>query len=178
MKVRFTILLKGVTMKSTSFLSATSFAALALFIGNANAGVTVTFTEPEKFADMPFNSRDKETVMADLHKHFDTLGATLPAGQDLKVEILDIDLAGRIEPFARATQDLRILRGSADWPIITLRYRLESQGQVLKSGEERIADMSYLQGYNHYNSGESLRYEKQMIDRWFKKTLLAPKAGG
>ncbi len=165
-------------MKSTSALSVTLIAALTLLAGNANAGVTVTFTQPEKYSDMPFNSRDKENVMADLQRHFDTLGATLPAGQDLKVEILDIDLAGRIEPSRRLTQDLRILRGSADWPIISLRYSLEAQGKVLKSGEDRIADMAYLQGYNHYNSGESLRYEKEMLDRWFKKTLAAPKAGG
>ncbi|MBL0123893.1 MAG: DUF3016 domain-containing protein [Betaproteobacteria bacterium] len=173
-------------MKSTSILSLLpslpllplSLAVALALLGTANASVTVTFIQPDKYADMPFNSRDKENVMADLQKHFDTLGATLPAGQDLKVDVLDIDLAGRIEPSTRLTQDLRILRGSADWPIITLRYSLESQGKVLKSGEERIADMSYLQGYNRYSSGESLRYEKQMIDRWFKKTLVAPKQGG
>lgn len=165
-------------MKFTSVSSVALIAALTLLSGNTNAGVTVTFTQPEKYADMPFNSRDRENVMADLHRHFDTLGATLPAGQDLKVEILDIDLAGRIEPSRHFSQDLRILRGSADWPIITLRYSLETQGTVLKSGEDRIADMAYLQGYNHYNAGESLRYEKEMLDRWFKKTLAAPKAGG
>ena len=164
-------------MKFSSALSATLTVALALLVSHANAGVTVTFTQPEKYADMPLDSRDQENVMADLRRHFDKLGASLPAGQDLKVEILDIDLAGRIEPTARAPYDLRILRGGADWPSITLRYRLESQGKVLKSGEERIADMVYLQGYNHYNSGESLRFEKQMIDHWFKKTLAAPKAG-
>ena len=150
--------------------------ACALLASSANAAVTVTFTHPEKYTDMPFGFYDKERVMKDLHRHFDKLGATLPAGQDLKVEILDIDLAGRIEP-TRAFQDIRILRGSADWPAITLRYSLESQGKVLKGGEERIADMSYLLGYNRYHAGENLRYEKQMLDRWFKKTLTAAKAG-
>ena len=152
--------------------------ACALLAGSANAAVTVTFTHPENFTDMPFASHDKEQVMKDMHRHFDKLGATLPVGQDLKVEILDIDLAGRIEPNARASRDLRILRGSADWPAITLRYSLESQGKVLKSGQERIADMTYMHGYNHYNSGENLRYEKQMLDRWFKKALVPAKAGG
>ncbi|MEO8101135.1 MAG: DUF3016 domain-containing protein [Betaproteobacteria bacterium] len=150
---------------------ATLAAAFTLVGGVANAAVAVTFTQPEKYADMPFGSYDKERVLEDLHKHFDKLGATLPAGQDLKIEVLDIDLAGRIEPSARASRDLRVMRGSADWPAITLRYSLESQGKVLKNGEERIADMAYLSGYNHYNSGENLRYEKQMLDRWFRKTL-------
>jgi hypothetical protein len=164
-------------MKSTFVVFAALTAALALSAGSAAAGVTVTFTEPEKYTDMPFDAHDKQNVMADLRRHFDMLGATLPAGEDLKIEILDIDLAGRIEPIARASRDLRIMRGSADWPAITLRYRLESQGKVLKSGQERIADMTYLQGVNHYNAGEHLRYEKQMLDRWFKKTLVASKAG-
>jgi len=165
-------------MKTTSFIYATLAAAGAMMTADAMASVTVTFTEPEKYADMPFSYFDKQRIMDDLQRHFDKLGASLPAGQDLKIEILDIDLAGRIDQTARAPLDLRILRGGADWPTITLRYKLESQGKVLKFGEERIADMAYLEGTNHYNTGESLRYEKQMLDRWFKKTLLPAKTGG
>ena len=148
-----------------------AFFAAVLFAGAANGSVTVKFTDPDKYGDMPFATSDKQDVMADLQKHFEKLAATLPAGQDLKIEVLDIDLAGRVEPGTRATRDLRILRGSADWPIIRIRYSLEAQGKILKSGEERVADQNYMMGFNHYNSGESLRYEKQMLDRWFKKTL-------
>lgn len=155
----------------TSFYLALASAVLA---SAANATVSVAFTDPENFADMPFAKSDKQEVMTALQKHFDKLGETLPAGHDLKIEVLDIDLAGRIEPSLRATQDLRILRGSADWPVITLRYSVESQGKVLKSGQERIADMTYLVGYNRYYTGENLRHEKQMLDRWFKKVLVAP----
>ena len=112
----------------------------ALLAGSAGATVTITFAQPDKYTDMPFASRDKQDIMDELQKHFDKLGATLPAGQDLKVEILDIDLAGRIESSKGATRDIRILRGGADWPIIAVRYSLALQGKVLKSGEERIAD--------------------------------------
>lgn len=168
-------------MKLNTYVSISLFsmvtALMALSAGNSAASVTVNFSGSDKYADMPFNSQDRESVMADLRRHFEKLGATLPAGQDLKLDVLDIDLAGRIEPATRSMQDIRILRGRADWPVITLRYSLESQGKVLKSGEERIADMSYMQSFNQYNSGESLRYEKQMLDRWFKKTLVATKAG-
>jgi hypothetical protein len=48
---------------------------------------------------------------------------------------------------------------------------------VRKAGEERITDMMYLQGHNRYDSGASLRYEKQMLDRWFRKSLIAEKSG-
>ena len=160
-------------MKSTITLFMAACGLCANVAGVANAGVAVTFSQPENYTDMPFASYDKDQVMKELQQHFDKLGATLPAGQNLKVDVLDIDLAGRIEPRARASRDLRILRGNTDWPAITLRYALESQGKVLKSGEDRLTDMAYLMGFNHYNSGESLRYEKRMLDRWFKKTLVA-----
>lgn len=167
-------------MKTAHILSAAIAAMLVLstLTLSARAGVTVTFTEPDKYTDMPFGQYEKQRVMEAMQKHFVKLGANLPAGQDLKVEILDIDLAGRIEPFARSTGDLRILRGKADWPTVTLRYDLQSQGKSLKTGEERITDMSYLSGYNHYHSGEFLRYEKQMLDRWFKKSVSDAKIGG
>ena len=152
-------------------------ATAAFTVCATQAAVTVTFTQPDKYIDMPFSSSDKEMVMTDLQRHFDKLGATLPAGQDLKLEVLDIDLAGRVEPSARSTRDFRVLRGGADWPAITIRYSLESQGKVIKSGEERVTDQNYLMGFNHYSSNESLRYEKQMLERWFKKTLLPQKAG-
>ena len=165
-------------MKFTPIVSVAIVAILMLSTLNARAGVTVTFTEPDKYTDMPYGQYEKQRVMEAMQKHFVKLGAGLPAGQDLKVEILDIDLAGRIEPFARATGDLRILRGKADWPAVTLRFDLQSQGKTLKTGEERITDMSYLSGYNHYTSGEFLRYEKQMLDRWFKKSVSDTKIGG
>ena len=165
-------------MKSTSIFHALIAASLALLASGAEAVVTVNFVEPEKYTDMPFGFYDKQRVMDDLKKHFDKMAAALPPGQDLKVDILDIDLAGRIEPSARNAYDLRILRGRADWPAITLRYSLESQGKTLNSGEDRIYDMAYLSGHNHYSSGENLRYEKNMLDRWFKQKLMAPKVGG
>ena len=150
---------------------------LSVSAASAQAAVTVTFTNPDKYADVPFAAKDKQEMMTELQRHFEKLGAQLPADQDLKIEIRDIDLAGRVEPSARASRDLRIIRGSADWPVITLRYSVESQGKVLKSGEERIADQNYTTGFNHYSSGESLRYEKQMLDRWFKKTIAPDKTG-
>ena len=149
-----------------------SGAALVLGAGHAVAAVTVTFTQPENYVDMPFASWEKDTVMKDLQGHFNKLGAKLPQGQDLKVEVLDIDLAGQIEPRSRGTHDLRILRGRADWPTIQLRYSIESQGKVVKSGEARVNDMNYLQNHiNRYSANESLRYEKRMLDDWFKTVL-------
>lgn len=149
-------------------------AALSFAASNAIAVVTVTFTQPERYVDMPFASWDKERVMKDLRGHFDKLGATLPQGQDLKVEVQDIDLAGRIEPNTRLGHDIRVLKGGADWPMIQLRYSVEADGKVLKSGDERVSDMTYLDRGTHlnrYSANEPLRYEKRMLDEWFKTVL-------
>jgi hypothetical protein len=150
---------------------ATTVAVLALTAINAGATVTVTFTKPDGYADMPFAARDKEQVMKDLQRHFDKLGAQLPQGQDLKIEVLDIDLAGRIEPRIRNGEDIRVLRGGADWPMIQLRYSIESAGKVLRNGEARVSDLSYLNHFNRYSTGEPLRYEKGMLDDWFNKVI-------
>lgn len=149
-------------------------AASALLITSvaASAATTVTFVSPEKYVDMPFAVYEKERVMAGLKEHFEKLGAKLPANEDFKVEVLDVDLAGERDYRAHAPVDLRILRGGADWPKMEVRYSVESQGKVLTSGTTQISDMSYLQSFNQYSKNEFLRYEKRMIDQWFKESVM------
>jgi hypothetical protein len=144
---------------------------IALVAGGAGAAVTVTYVQPENFSDVPFITWERDDTLKALTEHFTWLGNSLPPGQDLRIEVTDVDLAGHVTPGARMGRDLRILRGRADWPRMTLRYSVEQNGQVLKSGEAQLADMSYLDHVNRYFDGEPLRYEKQMIDEWFEKTI-------
>ena len=153
---------------------ATSLWVACAGIGTAGAGVTVTFVKPENYADMPFSPQAKERVLKDLQAHFTKLGSKLASDRDLKLEILDLDLAGRTAFSRRGAEDFRVLRGEADWPRMQVRYSLESKGTVIQSGEERLADMDYLHHGNSYTSNTSLRYEKRMIDDWFKRKFLAP----
>lgn len=140
---------------------------------SAWAGVSVSFAKPEAYNDMPRSASDKEQILKTLTEHFTKLGAQLPSDQELKIVVTNFGLAGRVEPAAfRGTQELRILRGRADWPSMQLQYSLESKGQVLQSGDDRLADMTYLDHHNRYPSNESLRYEKQMIDSWFQKKFI------
>lgn len=143
---------------------------LLLAAGGASAGVTVTYNHPENFADLPFASWEREDVLKRITEHFDKLGKALPAGQDLRIEVLDVDLAGREEP-GRGARDLRVLRGNADWPRMHLRYWLEQDGREIKSGDEQLSEMDYLNRTNRYFEGEPLRYEKQMMDNWWEKTI-------
>lgn len=143
-----------------------------LAAGAASAATTVTFVEPDKFVDVPFSPIERERMLAELRGHFEKLGARLPAGQDLRIEVLDVDLAGITRPTA-SRPDMRFLTGGADWPSLRVRYAVEQDGQVLKSGEDRLTDMTYMQHLNPYPSDTSLRYEKRMIDQWFNKKVLA-----
>ena len=142
--------------------------------GAASAGVTVKYDDPEKFQDMPRWDKDRDQVLKDLSAHFAKLGQKLPAGQDLVITVKDIDLAGREEPTRRRIDDIRILRGGADWPSMQLHYELQQNGQVIKSGDDHLSNMMYLNRLNRYTDGDNLRFEKQMLDEWFSNTF-APK---
>lgn len=146
-----------------------------LSAGGASAAVTTAFSHPENFRDLPYDSYDRDQVLRGLADHFAYLGKDLPHGQDLRLEVVDLDMAGYIRPNFRGRQDIRILRGGADWPTMVVRYSLESNGQVIASGEDRLTDMGYLQHLNRYSDGDPLRYEKRMIDDWFKAKF--PKRG-
>ncbi len=163
--------LKGMYMR-ISTMAKTWLAALALAAGSsAWAGVQVTFDKPDDYSDVPFSSRDREQVLAGLGNHFTWLGKSLPPGQDLRIEITDVDLAGREDPARRGAFDVRVMTGRADWPRLRLRYTLEQHGKVIASGNAYLSDMSYLQHINRYSRNDALRYEKRMIDDWFKNTF-------
>ena len=148
-------------------------AALLLAAGAASAGpATVTFANPDQFADMPRESWNREEVLAQLSEHFSALAAKLPEGQEMKVEVLDLDLAGRTWPGFWGHRDLRVMNGGADWPHIKFRYQIIQDGKVVKSAEEMVSNMDYMMRLNRYSTGDTLRYEKQMLDTWFK-TLTA-----
>lgn len=148
-----------------------------LSAGGASAAVTVTFSHPENFHDMPLAATDRELILKDLSDHFAYLGKRLPPGQDLRVEVLDLELAGQIQPNFRNQQDLRIVRGGADWPRMKVRYSLESNGKVIDSGVDELRDMAYLGHINRYSEVDRLRWEKPMIDDWFTKKFAPRKPG-
>lgn len=159
----------------THFAAAAALSLLAA--GSAVAAVTVTFVDTDKYTDMPQFEGDKKRVLDGIESHFKTLAAGLPPGHDMKVEVLDVDLAGRLDPM-RTSPDVRILRGQADWPRMKLRYSIELQGKVVKSATESISDMTYMDHLNRYNGSDALRYEKKMIDDWFKNTVSARQVMG
>ena len=156
-----------------ALLSALSLA----FASNASAAeatAKVKFINVASYFDMPFSQHARNDVFATLTAHFEKLAAKLPAGQTMNIEVSDLSLAGRIEPsLISLGNDVRILRGGTDWPSLKFSYTIAADGKVIKEGKADIADLNYLRGFNRYSSSESLRYEKKLLDDWFRKDLAA-----
>lgn len=141
---------------------------LTLATGLARAGsVDVSYIESERYADAG-RGLDGERVRDDLTRLFQSLGASLlPADQALHLEVLDIDLAGELLPMYRSMQEVRVLRGRADWPRIQLRWTLSRGDQVLDSGSATVSDMAYLDHGERHADGP-LPYETRMLTQWFR----------
>jgi hypothetical protein len=149
-----------------------TFALLCLVASSsASAAATVTYVNPDKMTDVPRDKRDREKMEEDLLEHFNKLAAKLPAGQELKVEIFDIDLAGDVFPRV-AIQNVRVFRGRGDFPHIHMRYRIEQDGKLISSGERELTDMAYMMGFNRYRD-DLFGHEKQLLDDWFRKDVVA-----
>ena len=129
----------------------------------ASAAVTVSFPDAERYSDAG-NYWERDRTVDEIRRHLQSLGERyLPPSQTLKIEVLDIDLAGHTRYFFRSVlSEVRILNGRADFPSIKLRYVLESGGKVSASAEETVADMDYLNVPPERSSGEPLRYEVKL----------------
>jgi hypothetical protein len=154
---------------SSVLLAATSLSALA--------GVNVNFVEPENYTDLreqesKVRDQDRERILGDLRSHLESLGAELQPHQSLTVDFLDIDLAGQTEVVTPdRQQDERIARDFTG-PRMKLRYVFEEGGQVIASAEETISDQNYLNHPTLRTDGDPLRYEKYMLDNWFRQRFL------
>jgi hypothetical protein len=144
----------------------------ALAAGSAGAAVSVTYIEPEKFSDLPFVTWEREDTLKTLTEHFTWLGSQPAAGPGPahRGHWTSTWPAARSRARARAAT-CASCAGSADWPRIDLRFAVEQNGQVLKSGEAQAVRHELLNHFNRYFDSEPLRYEKSMIDDWFEKTI-------
>ena len=145
-------------------------ASLVLASAAAAAGtVNVVFVHPETYTDArDWTDRDSSANLQTISKYFEWLGQKyLPPEQTLQVEVLNVDLAGKLRTSARWGM-VRVIGKPLDWPAMSLRYRLESGGKVLASGEESISDMAYDQHLGSDANWEPLSYEKHMMKDWFR----------
>jgi hypothetical protein len=158
--------------------------ALAAGAGAASAAVEVSFQHPERYTDAGLywqhGPKAQAPTLKGIRRHLEKLSARyLRPGQSLRIQVLDIDLAGRYEPWRPFASDVRIMR-EITWPRIALRYELEQNGQVVASAEETLRDMNYLMRPRMGSSGDPLYFEKVMLDDWFRRRIVEqhPASGG
>jgi len=138
----------------------------------ALAGVNVRFVDPSRFTDAGsggFRSADAG-VLSEVKAHLQRLGGRfLTPGQNLTIDILDIDRAGMEEPWRGGSMgDVRIMRGVTP-PRIKLRYVLSEKGKRVRSGEERLTDINYQMNPSARFGGDRLVHEKALLDDWFRR---------
>lgn len=162
----------GILVSPLAATAADSNVAETNVAESAAGPVQVTFTNPDKFTDAyphRYGTKERDAVLKALTKHMEKVGGRyLKPGQTLKIEVLDLDLAGRVEWWHPNNYDIRYMR-DIDSPAMKVRYTLDENGTVLANGEERLTDMNYLMGLAAISSNsDPLKYEKAMLDDWFR----------
>ncbi|MBU2893680.1 DUF3016 domain-containing protein [Colwellia sp. D2M02] len=135
----------------------------------------VTWGDYKKFRDIDEGNENRksfrERTFKEFEKHFAKLAETLPEDQVLKIAVTDVDLAGDTR-FSGVNQ-MRIIKDNY-FPRINLSYDLVDQdGKSIKAETVVIKDMNFMMGSHLKYRNESLTYEKQMLDDWFKETFKA-----
>lgn len=128
----------------------------------ATAAVTVTTTDPQRFTDASDRAHDVDRVVNELKQHLASLGERYLPGKDVRIEVLDVDLAG--DP-RRNPHDLRVMTGRADQPCIEMNIAVSGAAP----SRERICDSWYMRSLGaRYHADQFLVFEKRMLDNWFK----------
>lgn len=143
---------------------------------SAQDRVSVNYVNPEKFTEnRMFGMQDRYNrvdYLAQLKAYLiKRATAVLAPGQQLHVNVTDIQLAGAYEPAHGSRGDyIRIMRDSYP-PRIDLDFQLTDQdGKVLREGKRTLRDLNYLQSSLSTPAArsESLYYDKALLDRWLR----------
>ncbi|HZP58773.1 MAG TPA: DUF3016 domain-containing protein [Opitutaceae bacterium] len=137
--------------------------------------VDVTYVNPEKFTDVKDSDvpddRVRDEYLKELKTHIETHAKEyIPAGWHLNLKITDVDMAGDFEPW-RGPQflDMRIVKDVYP-PRIKLEFALtDPAGKTVKEGQRNVTNLSFLNEINIYFPDDQLRYEKALLDYWFRQ---------
>ncbi|WJG08792.1 DUF3016 domain-containing protein [Aliiglaciecola sp. LCG003] len=166
MKTSISLLLTGATL---SLFASASY---------AKAEVEIIWENPTEYRDvkptMQSRTKFREQTLEQLEEYLIELAEDLPDGYGLSYKVTNLDLAGEVWPasfagFGHSSNDVRVVK-SIDIPRMDFSYVLkDAQGLVLQeSAEVKLKDMSFMDRHNAFFKNENLRYEKNMLQDWFK----------
>jgi hypothetical protein len=139
------------------------------FVGSAE----VRWSNVEKYSDVHEGDEKKadflKNTLSELERHFIKLESKLPEGYKLHVNVFDLDLAGNVS--FQSSRHIRVI-GSRQSPRILFKYQvLNSQNELVFQGTENLRDTHFKEKRNARYPNQSLRYEKILLDQWFKDII-------
>jgi hypothetical protein len=141
----------------------------------------VIFFEPERFTDVAdsymHTDKGRDAILGQIREFVEQRAARFVSeGQKLSVTFTDIDLAGDFEPWrGLQSQDIRIVKDIYP-PRMTLSFKLtDADGTVIKQGERKLTDLSFMMNIDSINSTDPLHYEKTLLNDWFQSEFTRTK---
>lgn len=140
--------------------------------------VAVRWEDPKTFSEIRYSRNTAESRRGNwveqLAAHLrQRAQPRLGAGERLEVTLTDIDRAGEYEPWqGPQLHDTLFIRDLYP-PRITLTFkRIAADGTTLAEGERKLSDPGFLMSSSTAGpSGDPLRFEKSLIDRWLQREL-------
>jgi hypothetical protein len=131
---------KLMALSLASFLTTSTVPVLA-------GTVTVSFVRPEDYADASLSDgyglKGEAWTLDEIGRYLESLGTRyLGPRQVLTLEVLNVDLAGKVEWWRRFAYDLRVLRDVYP-PRFTIHYILVESGRTFdrRSGDGRRSQL-------------------------------------
>ncbi|OFI34247.1 hypothetical protein BFC17_19195 [Alteromonas lipolytica] len=133
--------------------------------------VKVTWQDPAAYRDIrPSNESRKgfrNRVFKSLSKYLNELAEALPQNETLSLTVTDLDLAGEVWPTMRGgAADIRVV-DTLYFPRMEFSYELKQGDKVVKSAQVDLKEMAFMNRISRARSNDALRYEKDMLKRWF-----------
>jgi len=147
--------------------------ALLASAGAQAGSVQVSYADTSKFTDFGETSWDRDRHQKELTQFLQSWGKRLAPGQELLIDVRDVNLAGELEWLGAYAQRLRIMR-TVTLPSIELNVELKEGGKLLRQERVELRDFDYLNGSGLRWRGELLAHEKAMLERWFTRQFLKP----
>jgi len=142
---------------------------MVLGVTPADARVIIAFVNPTSFTDLGGLESDPSQNLSDIEAYLRSLGDRyVPPQVTLRIEVLDISLAGRSRWPPRSGWAVRGMTGEADWPRFELRYTVESDGKAATPVEETVVDRNYLRPLEWRYASLTLPFDKRTLDEWFR----------
>ena len=137
------------------------------------AQVEVKWTNPDKYTDVDAGEEHrqhfKDRTFKAFEKHFAKLAESLPENQKLIFDITNVDLAGDVN--FGGIKRIRIVK-DLFFPRIEFSYQLlNADNSVIKSEKVSLKDMGFMMHSGLRYRNQTLGYEKEMLDDWFKKNF-------